>query len=151
MKKYIYIIYFVCLLGSGVQAQVLWSDDFDSYVTGNVGTVHSLLGQFNISPNPPVAGQGGWFVIEQYGGTDPYTNRFEAKIAPETGRGNVLVFEDIPQAVSTSYQISLSKAVGNAKPEGGIESLWYERDTGNDILKFEYDFHTGNLETTPSS
>ena len=95
--------------------------------------------------------RGGWFVIEQYSGTGSYTNRFEARIEPETGRGNVLVFEDIPQAVSTSHRISLSKAVGNAKPEGGIESLWYERDTGNDILKFEYDLHTGNLETTPSS
>ncbi|HLW41335.1 MAG TPA: T9SS type A sorting domain-containing protein [Flavobacterium sp.] len=150
MKKYIYIICFSCLLGSGLQAQVLWSDDFDSYTTGNVGTINSLSGQSNVSPNPAVAGQGEWFVIETYSATGSYTNSFEARIEPEPGRGNVLTLEDIPQTASSSFNISLFKAVGNEKPEGGIESLWHERDTGNDILKFEYDFYTGNLGTTPS-
>src|SRR5690554_266236 len=120
MRKYIYIIYALCLFGSSMNAQVLWSEDFDSYATGNVGTVHSLSSQSNISPNPPVAGQGGWFVIEQYNSTGSYTNSFEAKIAPETGRGNVLVFEDIPQAISSTNFVSVTKVVGNAKPEGGI-------------------------------
>src|SRR5690554_944329 len=147
MKKYIYIICFSCLLGSGLQAQVLWSDDFDSYTTGNVGTINSLSGQSNVSPNPAVAGQGEWFVIETYSATGSYTNSFEARIEPEPGRGNVLTLEDIPQTASSSFNISLFKAVGNEKPEGGIESLWHERDTGNDILKFEYDLYTGNLGT----
>lgn len=40
-------------------AQVLWSDDFNSYTVGNLGTIHSLLGQSNLSPTPAVAGQGG--------------------------------------------------------------------------------------------
>src|SRR5690554_6464103 len=147
MKKYIYIIYFVCLLGSGLQAQVLWSDDFDSYTTGNVGTINSFSTSVNLNPNPAVAGQGGWFVIEQYSGTAPYVNSFEARIEPEPGRGNVLTLEDIPQTTSTSGLIFVSKVIGNEKPEGGIESLWHERDTGNDILKFEYDLYTGNLGT----
>lgn len=147
MKKYIYIIYFVCLLGSGLQAQVLWSDDFDNYTTGNVGTINSFSTSVNLNPNPAVAGQGGWFVIEQYNGTAPYINSFEARIEPEPGRGNVLTLEDIPQTTSASGSIFVSKVIGNEKPEGGIESLWHGRDTGNDILKFEYDLYTGNLGT----
>src|SRR5690554_5282563 len=118
MKKYIYIIYVLCLLGSGLQAQVLWSEDFDSYTTGNVGTINSLSGQSNVSPNPPVPGQGGWFVIETYNATGSYTNSFEAKIEPEPGRGNVLTLEDIPQTTSASGPIFVSKVIGNEKPEG---------------------------------
>jgi len=90
---------------------------------------------------------GGWFVIEQYNGAGSYTNSFDARIEPETGRGNVLTLEDIPQAISSSSIIYVSKVIGNEKPEGGIESLWHERDTGNDILKFEYDLYTGNIGT----
>src|SRR5690606_33680468 len=141
--KYIYTIYALCLFGSSMNAQVLWSEDFDSYATGDLGTIHTYSSSTNLTPNPPVAGQGGWFVIESYSGS--YTNSFEARIEPETGRGNVLTLKDIPQTSFASGPIFVSKVIGNAKPEGGIESLWYERDTGNDILKFEYDLYTGNI------
>src|SRR5690606_3679450 len=135
-KKYIYIIYTLCLLGGSVQAQVLFSEDFNSYNTGDLGTIHTLYGQSNLTPTLPVSGQGGWFVVEQY--SSPYTNNYEVKIEAEVGRGNVLAFKDIPQAVSTTLQVFISKVIGS-------ETLWSNRNAGNDILKFEYDLYTGNI------
>ena len=90
MKKHIYILYFVCLLGSGVQAQILWSDDFNNYTLGNLGVINI----YN-NPNNPFFSQGNWLLSEV-----PHTNstapQFQATIEAETGRGNVLKMQDIP-------------------------------------------------------
>ncbi len=137
MKKYIYIIYTLCLLGGSVQAQVLFSEDFNSYNTGDLGTIHSYSSSANLTPNPPVAAQGGWFITEQYSAAI-YVNDYEAKIEAETGRGNVLTLKSIPNSSATSHGIYISKVIGS-------ETLWSSRNAGNDILKFEYDLYTGNL------
>ncbi len=137
MKKYIYIIYTLCLLGGSVQAQVLFSEDFNSYNTGDLGTIHSYSSSANLTPNPPVAAQGGWFITEQYSAAI-YVNDYEVKIEAETGRGNVLTLKSIPNSSATSHGIYISKVIGS-------ETLWSSRNAGNDILKFEYDLYTGNL------
>ncbi len=108
MKKYIYIIYTLCLLGGSVQAQVLFSEDFNSYNTGDLGTIHSYSSSANLTPNPPVAAQGGWFITEQYSAAI-YVNDYEAKIEAETGRGNVLTLKSIPNSSATSRSNLRSK------------------------------------------
>lgn len=140
MKKYIYLLFIVSCLCSTTKAQVLWSEDFDNYTIGNLGIIHSSSGGQNVNPNPPVPGQGGWYVTEVYSNSGSYTNYYDIKIEPETGRGNVLNVKDIPRNNTSYAAIHISKVV-----EDG--TLWNGRNFGNNILKFEYDFYTGNLAT----
>jgi len=136
MKKITLAILFL-LVFQTITAQVLYSEDFDNYTIGDLGLINILNG-INTTPNPPVSGQGSWFITEAYNA--PYINSFEAKIEPEPNRGNVLTIKDIPQATSTSSEFVLSKVLNS-------ENSWIGRNTGNDVLKFEYDFYTGNLGT----
>ena len=106
-----------------------------------------------VSPNPPVPGQGGWAVLEfQTNNVGSQIRSYEARIEPEAGRGNVLVFEDIPQLNATGSGVRITRVLGNitSGEGGGIESHWSERASGNNILKFEYDLYTGNLSPTPN-
>src|SRR5690554_6300951 len=56
-----------------LNAQVLWSDDFESYPTGALSN----------DPTGQTPGQGGWYVKE---------NNSELRVISESGRGNVLAW-----------------------------------------------------------
>lgn len=142
MKKHIYILYFVCLLGSGVQAQILWSDDFNNYTLGNLGVINI----YN-NPNNSVFSQGNWLLSEV-----PHTNstapQFQATIEAETGRGNVLKMQDIP--ISNTPLSMHAPHLYATKKIPDLDTLWSNRTAGNDILKYEGEFYIAFEEGYPS-
>lgn len=152
MRIKIYTFLFLIFSINSLQAQLLWSDNFDNYTIGNLGPMNTTDGNI-VSSNPPVPGQGGWAVLEfQTNNVGSQIRSYEARIEPEAGRGNVLVFEDIPQLNATGSGVRITRVLGNitSGEGGGIESHWSERASGNNILKFEYDLYTGNLSPTPN-
>lgn len=112
MKKNYGIMAIILLFGlQSVSAQVLWSDDFDGHTVGALSN----------DPSGNTAGQGNWYVVEN-GGANTI-------IAPESGRGNVVVLGGQSQASSVILR------------QKDIDVLWDNRATGNDILLLEYDFY----------
>src|SRR5690606_24837732 len=103
MRKYIYIIYALCFF-DGVQAQVLWSEDFDSYITGTFSM-----------------GQGGW--------TGGLTNS-EIRVISEPGRGNVLAWGWITgNAIATQNdlrQYNLTNLWNTRTPGNNVLKLEYD-------------------------
>ncbi len=110
-------------------AQVLWSDNFDNLTLGNVGTDDT-----GVTP-----GQGGWYTTSTTHSI-PYVGNNDFNIITEPGRGKVL--EVIGPAVQSSWGSS-SKI-----EQKGLELLWDNRAVGNDVLKIEYDFFTGNVASS---
>src|SRR5690606_28623908 len=112
MMKKIYLLLVVLLAVLPAKAQVLWSDDFDSYPAGDLITTPQ---------------QGGWL-----SGSTPSTTA-SIIVTPETGKGNVIVI--------TSNGVSPLGAISFRQASGSLSSLWDNRTTGNNILKFEYEFY----------
>src|SRR5690554_8034288 len=75
MKKITFIAIVMFLLFNSVHAQVLWSENFESYTLGNVGT--DVTGT--------VPGQGNWYTQRVYTSDDISNENF--RINHETGRG----------------------------------------------------------------
>src|SRR5690606_22581978 len=124
MKKLIlYIITLFSLFAvPKVKAQVLFSEDFDSYPAGHLDSDYT-----NTAP-----GQGGWWV------SSSTQNFATAIVTPETGKGNVLNI--------TSSNTSGHGGVNFDQPLGSIS--WNNRTAGNNICKFEYEIYTeGNFIT----
>jgi len=119
MKKNILLItcFFITQLGF---AQVLLSEDFNSYPAGHLNTDY-----INNTP-----GQGGWV-------TERHANAAATvMVTPETGRGNVISFTTNGN-FSNEYVIVKQNI-------GVITALWNNRTAGNNVLKFEYEvFGTG--------
>ena len=114
MKNLIkYTVTFLLLLViSTVKAQVLFSEDFDSYPTGHLNTDYT-----NTTP-----GQGGWLVSKGNNATGA------VMVTPEAGKGNVI-------------NLTSTDAVNFQQANGIINALWNNRTAGNNILKFEYEFY----------
>src|SRR5690606_39216260 len=115
MKK-LYLLLVALLAILPAKAQVLLSENFDSYPTGHLNTDYTFT----------TPGQGGWLVSR--GNNDTET----AMVTPETGKGNVLMIVSNNNAVGT---LTFSQV------DGSLSSLWDNRTTGNNILKFEYEFY----------
>lgn len=116
MKKL--IIYLApLLLWSATKAQVLFSEDFDSYPSGD------LISDLSST----IPDQGGWFS----GSSSPPTANLI--VAPETGKGNVIVA--ISNGTSPIGVVNFRQAYGT------IDALWNNRTAGNNIMKFEYEFY----------
>jgi len=132
----------VCLLDSGLQAQVLWSDDFDNYTLGNLGTINNY-----INPNPMVLSQGNWLLIDV-----PHPNLpgplHQVTIEAETGRGKILKMQDIPTPSSLPSYVTNLYAV---KEIPDLDTLWSNRTAGNDILKYEGEFYVAFEERFPTN
>src|SRR5690554_156437 len=123
MKTNILLILTVLFTVQLTSAQVLWSENFNNLTLGNVGT----------DDTGTVAGQGGWYTKSNTYSA-PYVGNNDFKIIAEPGRGNVL--EVIGPAVQSGRNLIEQK---------GLELLWDNRTAGNDVLKIEYDFFTGNV------
>ncbi|HLW42194.1 MAG TPA: T9SS type A sorting domain-containing protein [Flavobacterium sp.] len=104
-------------------AQILYSENFDFLTLGNVGT----------DDTGTTPGQGGWCTTS-YTYSSPYGGNNDFKIIAEPGRGNVLEV--------TGPGVALGRNIVEQK---GLEQLWDNRIAGNDVLKIEYDFFTGNV------
>lgn len=120
MKKILKCIYLLFVLFSitTLNAQVLFSEDFDSYAAGHLNT--------DYSNNTP--GQGGWYVGK--GTNNPNGG---AIVVAEAGKGNVL-------QMATTANTTLVQGVSFGQPPGNI--IWNNRTAGNNILKFEYEVFT---------
>src|SRR5690554_560650 len=100
-----------------ITSQVLYSENFDNLIDGNIGT----------DPTGQTAGQGDWHT-RSYDQSNDYF-----KIVAEPGRGKVMELIT-PQSQYIDH---------NELQKRGIDVLWNTRISGNDILKIEYDFFTG--------
>ncbi len=103
-------------------AQVLFSENFNSYPTGHLNTDYTGA----------TAGQGGWFANRPSGVSTT------AMVIPETGKGNVL-------SISTTGNFSNENA---DVIKNGIDILWNNRTAGNNILKMEYEIYGSGLFIT---
>src|SRR5690606_19200296 len=81
MKKYYHYIVLLLFLQT-TTAQTLFTDNFDSYTIGNLGT--DMTGTIH--------GQGGWMTKRE--GTNPLTTSTSIQVVAERGRGNVLQFSN---------------------------------------------------------
>jgi len=109
------IVIFVSVIKT--QAQVLYTETFDTFTLGNLGT--DVTGV--------VPGQGGWL-------TTKATNANYAIIA-EPNKGNVLsMFTNTPKQ-DTNKEFEVKKE--------GLKALINQKNAGNEVIKVEFDFYTG--------
>lgn len=102
-------------------AQVLYTEDFNSYTVGNLGTDYS--GQ--------TPGQGGWYTESllpppQYT-YNPSNNEYQ--IATEPLRGNILQIQPL----------ALIGELGRNVFRTDLDTYWQQRTNGNNILKLSFD------------
>src|SRR5690554_122274 len=123
MKKCLLILTTVLCLNT-IKAQVLYTENFDNYNIGNLGT----------DPTGVTPGQGGWHTYSAYTKVNSFFT-----ISNETGRGKVLNlstgsvnYENFAVAKKISYS-----TIANRLP-------------GNDVFMFEIDYYTGSIQP-PSS
>ncbi len=129
MKNKILFVLLLLLKGQLTYAQVLYSENFNNLTSGNVGTDDTGI----------VQGKGGWYTTSHTNPT-PYTGNNDFKIIAEPGRGNVL--QVTGPAVSGGRNLIALKNLG---------LLWNNRTAGNNVLKIEYDFFTGNTVFSSNS
>ena len=100
-------------------AQVLFTEDFNSYA----------LGELSTDPTGVTPGKGNWYVKKIFP-----NNPAPCEIVAETGRGNVLAIGGNINFVT----------LGNSSvvTQQNIDVLWNSRTKGNNILKLEYDVYT---------
>lgn len=112
MNKTTYLVFIAILFFNYVKAQVLWSDNFDSYPIGLLSTDST-----GIKP-----GYGKWHVTTSY---------YEVKIVPESGKGNVM-------AIGWS-KLSGSFSTFTSVRQENIDVLWNSRNKKNNIFKLEFE------------
>src|SRR5690606_23101551 len=123
MKKLFTII--LLIYCSQIKAQLLWEETFDNYNIGNLGTDY----------DGNIPGQGNWLtkVVFNEGKSNQFTT-----IAAEQGKGKVLRIDGpIPKgtAINDALNIRVVKE---------IEQYINKRTTGNNVIKYEFDFYTGS-------
>ena len=123
MQKYLLIAAAV-VFSTTLSAQVLYTENFNSLTIGNLGT----------DTTGATPGQGGWFTH-----TDVWTAptpvlgpNTDYQIAAESGKGNVLKI----QCMQTTQHVK------NKVFRTGLKTLWQQRTTGNNVLKFTFDYFT---------
>ena len=103
-------------------AQTLFTDNFDSYTVGNLGTDFS-----GITP-----GQGGWYTKRASANSLESPNA--ASVITEAGRGKVLKFTNSNLNYPTHH-------VNAYRPN--VNTLIDQRTAGNNVIAVEFDLFTG--------
>lgn len=128
MKKYILIL-ITAVFYNTATSQVLYSESFDNFTLGNVGT----------DPTGVIPGKGGWLTecTQPY---VPYNNNLFT-INSEANKGNVLTLalSNTTGSVAPSNSMIIAKKMG-------LELLIDQRTLGNNVLKFEIDYYTGGVQ-----
>jgi len=106
-------------------AQVLYNEDFNSLTIGDLGT----------DSTGGIVGQGGWWTMNSLGSA--YNGNNDFRIVAEQGRGNVMEI--------SGPNLSFPSPIANVIEQRGLHTLWNSRAAGNNVLKLEYDFFTGNV------
>src|SRR5690606_38046339 len=114
-------ISFLCFYG--LTAQVLYTENFENFTIGNVST----------SANGQTVGQGGWYTYSHwtYQSSTPYSYLFQ--IQNEAAKAKVITMAPHPYPYSSS----------NTYLRREIETEIDSRTVGNDVIKLEVDFYTG--------
>lgn len=123
MKKTTFLAFITLLLFNSVNAQVLWSENFENYMLGNVGT--------DVTGATP--GQGNWYTRYVFTSDDISNENF--RIEYEAGRGKHLILES-----TTIKERGVYKATSRYIKKD-IGSIWSLRDTINNILKIEFEYN----------
>ncbi|MEG1026650.1 MAG: T9SS type A sorting domain-containing protein [Flavobacterium sp.] len=126
MKKSIYIITTILCL-NGLYGQIVYTENFNSYSVGTVGT--------DFTGTTP--GKGGWLTECLAPGLQS-NNLFN--ISSEPNKGNVLT---LTAGTINPTDVSL------AAKKIGLETLINQRTPGNNVLKFEIDYYTGAQQYGP--
>lgn len=129
MKKQVLFVATLLFATQLTTAQVLYSENFDNLTLGNVGT--------DFTGNTP--GQGGFHTFSNAISFPSDAGNKYFRIINETGRGKVLEMEGLPSSGLNYLQ------------KRNIDVLWNTRTPGNDILKIEYDFFTGDNTNVTNS
>lgn len=114
MKKFIFLFLFLCF--SSLTAQVLYTENFDNYNLGNLGT----------DPTGVIPGKGGW--LTSVSQTTPNNSYFT--ITNEQNKGKVLT---VNTPVNTSLRVL----------RNDLDSFIDQRSQGYNVFKFEIDYYTG--------
>lgn len=113
--KNLYFILFIIVIQS-TNAQVLWSDDFNSHPVGLLST----------DPTGATPGYGGWYVNTTFG---------QIQIVPETGRGYMMAIGWNGATGGTNNERAIQE---------NIDVLWNNRNVNNNILKLEFEVQATN-------
>src|SRR5690554_1357582 len=123
MKKHILFLISLLFVNT-LYSQVLYTEDFDNYTLGNLGT----------DPTGTTPGQGGWYTISKYTKANSFFT-----IVNETGKGKVLSLS----TGSVNYEnFAVAKKISYATIANRLP--------GNDVFMFEIDYYTGSIQP-PSS
>lgn len=131
MKKQLLYTAAAFLVAHFATAQVLYTENFDNLTVGNIGT----------DPTGATTGQGGWYT--RCHAPSAHINNNYFKIVAEPGRGNVMEI--------TSPTTDKGASAMSIAEKKNLETLWSNRSTGNDVLKIEYDFFTGDSLTNTNN
>src|SRR5690554_2197490 len=134
MKKVFQHIIILLFISNATFAQVLYSEDFDNFNTGDLGFINPSTNWGNYGVNL-VPGQDDWYAAENMWYSS--APNFTVRIVPESGRGNVLEIKDIPIDSMPGAPNGLLLGVNVFKKE--LNLPWDQRTTGNDILKIDYE------------
>lgn len=122
-KKLFYSIFTLLLVVNLTNAQQFIDEDFDNYSIGDLSN--------DLSGTTP--GQGNWLTSVQIGGAFS-----DFQIKKENGKGNIF---QINTPITPSTQANnTAKFAWKHLPAG----TWQNRIPGNDILRVEFEFYTGN-------
>src|SRR5690554_1361373 len=121
MKPKIFFLAATMLAAHLTTAQVLYTEDFESYNTGTFST--DLTGA--------TQAQGGWHTLSAGNGTMTVN---DYRIVNDPNKGNVL---QIIEGVSTLNQR------GCRIYRTDLNTYWQQRTPGNNVLKLAFDIHTG--------
>lgn len=126
MKKYI-IILIVFVFAHTLNAQVLFTEDFNSYTTGKISNDRTGT----------VPGKGGWYVDDKKMQLPkPNEKLHEVMVTPELNRSNTMAITS-----STVGSVGSSRIATSIHTfRNDIHTLWNNRASVNNILKIEYDF-----------
>jgi len=136
MKKNTFITFITILsifIFNSVDGQVLWSENFESYTLGNVGT--DVTGT--------VPGQGNWYTRRAYTSDDISNENF--RIKHDARRGKYLILESTTIEDPGIFKRTAKHMYNN------IGSVWSLKDTINNILKIEFDYNYYFYSTSSNS
>src|SRR5690554_1228956 len=123
MKPKIFFLATVLFISNLSTAQLLYTEDFESYNTGPFST--DLTGA--------TQAQGGWYTQSMSGGIGYITTVNDYKIVTDPTKGNVL------QIVEEN---STSKGGSCSVYRTDINTYWQQRTSGNNVLKLIFDIYT---------
>ena len=121
MKKYLLFLISLLFINT-IYSQELYSEDFNNFKLGNLGT----------DPDGLIAGQQGWFTYSIFSKDNSFFT-----IKKEVPLGNQSLVLSIPPGSSTAESIGVYKT--------NLNTLIDQRLPGNDVIKFEIEVFRGFL------